>query len=66
MCGCSSWNIDTSNPIGSGEGEIINYTKDETIYKTKKEFSSYDGASNEMLKKENTPEFFACLPLIKI
>ena len=47
-------------------GETINYTQDTTIYKNKKNYSIYDGVANEMLKKENTPEFFACLPLIKI
>lgn len=64
--GCSSWNIDSSIAIESGGGDLINYTADETIYKKKKEYSLYGGDSHKMLKKENTPEFFACLPLIKI
>lgn len=64
--GCSSWNIDSSIAIESEDKDLINYTTDETIYKKKKEYNSYSGDSYKMLKKENTPEFFACLPLIKI
>ena len=36
------------------------------IYLKPKNYVTYNNESYKMLKKENTPEFFACLPLIKI
>lgn len=36
------------------------------IYLKEKNYVTYNNKAYEMLKKENTPEFFACLPLIKI
>lgn len=66
--GLSSWDVDmTINDISTNDKiSNINYTKDTTIYKKEKKYINYSSAEYEMLGKENTPEFFACLPLIKI
>lgn len=53
-------------PINKNNANKINYTTDTTIYKKSKNYINYDGESSKMLKYENTPEYFACLPLIKI
>lgn len=62
----ASWNISMEVPINKDNANKINYTTDTTIYKKSKEYINYDGESSKMLKYENTPEYFACLPLIKI
>lgn len=72
--GASSWPIDMSV---SGDEFInnenfdndINYTADENnpIYNgNKKNYVSYDSSMRKLIGYENTPEFYAVLPLIKI
>lgn len=72
--GVSSWAIDMS--ISKEEykdipnfDNSINYTadKNDPIYKGyKKNYVSYDDSMRHLLGYENTPEFYAILPLIKI
>ena len=72
--GVSSWAIDMS--ISKEEykdipnfDNSINYTadKNDPIYKGyKKNYVSYDDSMRQLLGYENTPEFYAILPLIKI
>lgn len=64
--GASSWNMSAAKEITTETIDKINYTKDGWIYSKEKEYVNYDGESCKMLNYENTPEFFACLPLIKI
>ena len=59
---------------------VLNYTKSaednkftklsqimhDSIYKNEKEYVEYGNTLKELRGKENTPEFYACLPLIKI
>lgn len=65
--GTSSWNISMDNNAVENSSDL-NYTDNEsdTIYKTPKKYVDYDASMLEMLGYENTPEFYACLPLIKI
>lgn len=65
--GTSSWNISMDNNAAENRFDL-NYTDNEsdTIYKTPKKYVDYDESMLDMLGYENTPEFYACLPLIKI
>lgn len=64
--GQSSWNISMDPSITPKEAPKINYTKDAFVYKKEKKYVEYDEDTCKLLKYENTPEFYACLPLIKI
>lgn len=69
--GVSSFNILMHTPITYGTKDKINYTNNREVYnktKTNQYVSSQNGISGltKMYGKENTPEYFACLPLIKI
>lgn len=68
--GLSSWDVDmsiTNSNKSEKSFNKINYTSgDTTVYKKEKKYVEYNDAEYEMVGKENTPEFFACLPLIKI
>ena len=69
--GLSSWDVDMSIPVdgnnsANAANNNINYTKDTTIYKKAKTYVDYTDGANNMIGKDNAPEYFACLPLIKI
>lgn len=64
--GRSSYNMMSDVTIITDNIDKINYTSDTSIYKKKKKYASYTGEAAKMIQYENTPEFYACLPLIKI
>lgn len=69
--GISSFNIPMHASITSSSANAINYTKNKDVYnvtKLNQYISSDKGLTglSKMYGKENTPEYFACLPLIKI
>jgi hypothetical protein len=69
--GISSFNIPMHASITSSSANAINYTKNKDVYNVTKlnQYISSDKALtglSKMYGKENTPEYFACLPLIKI
>ena len=64
--GRSSYNMISDVTITTDNIDKINYTSDASIYKEKKKYASYKGEARQMIQYENTPEFYACLPLIKI
>lgn len=61
--GRSSYNMYTETNLNVSK---INYTGDTNIYNKKKNYVLYSGETKNILRHENTPEFYACLPLIKI
>jgi hypothetical protein len=76
--GISSYNISMQLPDDTLKGgkddngnyininTNLNYTNAGSIYKNSKEYVSNVEGMVDMYGKENTPEYFACLPLIKI
>ena len=71
--GSTSWTIDmtlnNSEVFDSITDADLNYTKtpNDIIYSGhEKQYVSYDGKMKELIGYENTPEFYAILPLIKI
>jgi len=63
--GLSSWNIPMEAKNNKIISERMNYTKS-SKYEKEKSYVLYDDSMKNMLGYENAPEFFACLPLIKI
>ena len=69
--GVSSWPIDMSasdDEIKNLTDNNLNYTTDDNdnIYHNSKDYVEYDDSMKQMIGYENTPEFYAVLPLIKI
>lgn len=60
--------VDWSQLQLDNEELSINYTEsNDEVYKSKKDhYIDLTNYPTELLGKENTPEFYACLPLIKI
>ena len=54
------------NYTASASDNNLALTEHDKIYKKPKTYTSYDEALLALRGKENTPEFYACLPLIKI
>ena len=57
---------DNLNYTKSASDNKLILAKHDEIYKKPKTYVSYDDALLGLRGKENTPEFYACLPLIKI
>lgn len=68
--GISSWNfsMQVDNETLKANGLLLNYTTpgSGSIYENEKQYVSDVNGMVDMYGKENTPEYFACLPLIKI
>lgn len=66
--GVSSWTINMEAPANANNATNSNwnYTQDRTIYTSTKPYADHSKGAYSMYGKENTPEYFACLPLIKI
>jgi hypothetical protein len=65
--GASSWSIPMEIENQNIISDKLNYTANkDNIYQTKRPYVSYDAEMVNMIGYENTPEYYACLPLIKI
>lgn len=65
--GSSSWSIPMEIENIHVDSDKLNYTNNnDAIYQNKRPYVSYDSEMVNMIGLENTPEYYACLPLIKI
>lgn len=65
--GASSWSIAMEVDNKNINSDKLNYSNNyDDIYQIKRPYVNYDSEMLNMIGYENTPEYYACLPLIKI